>query len=203
MINAADISFGDKVDSYIPTKIGGNLISLQLGTKDEPLRVPFGVSEPLNGGKAERKTMDIEVDGDLAGMLKAIDAHVVSEAIKRPLDFFGKNLDEAAVRAMHIPLVTEKEGKLSTVRTKVKLGAKLPTVVRVVTGESKFRRGSADDVTKNSKVAAMVGLSSVWFATKMFGVSLNVDQLMVWPGKDTKSTDIGAFTGFDDFVEEE
>jgi len=75
------------------------------------------------------------VEGELAGTMKAIDAAVVAEAIKRPMAFFGRQLDEATVRAMHQPLVTAKEEHTPTVRTKVKVGAKAPTTVRIVTEE--------------------------------------------------------------------
>lgn len=199
-INANEITFGDKEkDNFIPTKIHGSLISFQIGTIDEPLRAPFGVSEPVGGGYTERKTLDLEVDGELAGRLKAIDAVVVAEAIKRPVDFFGKKLDEAAVRQMHQPLVTAKEGYTPTVRTKVKLGAKAPTAVRIVSGERKYRRGTLEEVTKGSKVMAIVNMSSVWFASKMFGVSLSVDQLVVWPGA---GSGVEAFAGLEGFAEE-
>ena len=81
----------------------------------------------------------------------------------------------------------------------LKVGDKAPTVVRVVSGENKFRRGSEDDVTKGSKVMAIVNLSSVWFASKMFGVSLSVDQMVVWPAC---GTGLEAFAGMEDFEEE-
>ena len=100
---------------------------------------------------------------------------------------------------MHQPIVTAKEGYTPTVRTKVKVGDKLPTVVRVVSGENKFRRGSAEDVTKGSKVMAIVNLNSVWFASKMFGVSLSVDQLVVWPARGAA---LEAFAGMENFEEE-
>ena len=199
-INANEITFGDKdKDGFMPTKINGSLIKFQIGTKEDPLRAPFGVSEPVGGGYSERKTMDLEVDGELAGQLKAIDAAVVAEAIKRPNDFFGKKLEEAAIRSMHQPLVTANKEFTPTVRTKVKVGAKAPTVVRVVSGENKFRRGSVEDVNKGCRVMAIVNLSSVWFASKMFGVSLSVDQLVVWPSRETG---IAAFTRLEGFEEE-
>ena len=200
-INASEITFGDKdKDGYIPTRVNGNIGRFQLGTREEPLRAPFGVSEPKGGGQTTRKTMDLEVDSDLAAQLQAVDRVVLAEAIKRPNDFFGKQLDEAAVRAMFQPLVTSKPPPYKpTVRTKVKVGDKAPTTVSVITGETKFRRGTAEEVTKDSKVMAIVKLDSVWFASKMFGVSLGVDDLIVWPAV---ATGLSAFTGMEGFEEE-
>ena len=201
MINVSEIVFGEKGnDGFIPTRINGNIVSFQIGSVDAPLRAPFGVSEPIGGStNVDRRTLDLEVEGELAGTMKAIDAAVVAEAIKRPMAFFGRQLDEATVRAMHQPLVTAKEEHTPTVRTKVKVGAKAPTTVRIVTGENKFRRGTADEVAKGSKVMAIVNLNSVWFASKMFGVSLSVDHLVVWP---PKPSGLAAFTGLEGFVEE-
>ena len=201
IINASEITFGAKdKDGYIPTRVSGDISRFQLGTREDALRSPFGVSEPVNGGQAARKTMDLEVDEELANQLRAVDNVVLAEAIKRPSAFFGKQLDEAAVRAMFQPLVTIKPPPYKpTVRTKVKVGDKAPTTVRVITGETKFRRGTAKEVTKDSKVMAIVKLDSVWFASKMFGVSLGVDDLVVWPAV---GTGLSAFTGMEGFEEE-
>jgi hypothetical protein len=204
-IDASQITFGKKYNDFISTKVKGGIARFVVGTVDEPLRAPFGVSEPKkpqNGGKewkATRKTMDLEVeDSTLAELLASIDAAVVAQAIKDPLNFFGKELDEDTIRAKHQPLLTTKETFLPTVRTKVKIGTKDPTVVRVVSGERKFRRGTADDVATNAKVMAHVKLDSVWFAAGKFGVSLSVDDLVVWPVEEAKDR---AFPGFD-FAEE-
>ena len=198
-IDASQIPFGKKYNDFISTKVKGGIARFVVGTVDEPLRAPFGVSEPKNGGKATRKTMDLEVeDSTLAELLASIDAAVVAQAIKDPLNFFGKELDEDTIRAKHQPLLTTKETFLPTVRTKVKIGTKDPTVVRVVSGERKFRRGTADDVATNAKVMAHVKLDSVWFAAGKFGVSLSVDDLVVWPVEEAKDR---AFPGFD-FAEE-
>ena len=198
-IDASQITFGKKYNDFISTKVKGGIARFVVGTVDEPLRAPFGVSEPKNGGKATRKTMDLEVeDSTLAELLASIDAAVVAQAIKDPLNFFGKELDEDTIRAKHQPLLTTKETFLPTVRTKVKIDTKDPTVVRVVSGERKFRRGTADDVATNAKVMAHVKLDSVWFAAGKFGVSLSVDDLVVWPVEEAKDR---AFPGFD-FAEE-
>lgn len=198
-IDASQITFGKKYNDFISTKVKGGIARFVVGTVDEPLRAPFGVSEPKNGGKATRKTMDLEVeDSTLAELLASIDAAVVAQAIKDTLNFFGKELDEDTIRAKHQPLLTTKENFLPTVRTKVKIDTKDPTVVRVVSGERKFRRGTADDVATNAKVMAHVKLDSVWFAAGKFGVSLSVDDLVVWPVEEAKDR---AFPGFD-FAEE-
>ena len=201
IMNASEITFGEKdKDGYIPTRVNGDIGRFQLGTREDTLRAPFGVSEPVNGGQASRKTMDLEVDEEVANQLRAVDNVVLAEAIKRPSAFFGKQLDEAAVRAQFQPLVTIKPPPYKpTVRTKVKVGDKAPTTVRVITGETKFRRGTAKEVTKDSKVMAIVKLDSVWFASKMFGVSLGVDDLIVWPAV---ATGLSAFTGMEGFEEE-
>ena len=198
-IDASQITFGKKYNDFISTKVKGGIARFVVGTVDEPLRAPFGVSEPKNGGKATRKTMDLEVeDSTLAELLASIDAAVVAQAIKDTLNFFGKELDEDTIRAKHQPLLTPKENFLPTVRTTVKIDTKDPTVVRVVSGERKFRRGTADDVATNAKVMAHVKLDSVWFAAGKFGVSLSVDDLVVWPVEEAKDR---AFPGFD-FAEE-
>ena len=202
MIDATQIQFGEKAQDYVSTKIDGGFIRFALGSVDAPLRAPFGVSEPMGGGQASRKTMDLEIhDPAVATALASIDKAVVAQAIKEPTNFFGKPLDEATIRAKHKPLVTTKENYLPTVRTKVKVGTKDPTVVRVVTGERKYRRGAVEDVAKNTKVMAYVKLDSVWFAAGMFGVSLSVEDMVVWPAKEIKSEAV--FPGFEGFAEEE
>ena len=57
MIDATQIQFGEKAQDYVSTKIDGGFIRFALGSVDAPLRAPFGVSEPMGGGQASRKTM--------------------------------------------------------------------------------------------------------------------------------------------------
>lgn len=200
MIDPASIRFGEKIGNFIATRVANDdMIYFRLGSVDEPLRSPFGVSEPIGGTITDRKTLDLEIDAELAGQIRAIDAAVVTDAIKRPTEYFGKKLNEAAVLAMHQPLVTIKEGYAPTVRTKVKLN-RGATVVRVFTGENKYRRGTLDDVRKGCKVVAQVNMSSVWFASKLFGVSLSVDLLIVWPATDVQEST--GFPGLEGFKEE-
>ena len=61
--------------------------------------------------------------------------------------------------------------------------------------------GAVEDVAKNTKVMAYVKLDSVWFAAGMFGVSLSVEDMVVWPAKEIKSEAV--FPGFEGFAEEE
>ena len=186
-INPAQITFGDKGhDGYIATRIHDERISnLVIGSKDAPLRAPFGISEPpsgAGGGAVKHKTMDLEINDDLLlGKLRALDEKVASEAVSHSPKFFGKTTDETRVRAMHQPLVSSKEYKgdtVHTVRTKVKTGHR-PTAVWLQAGPNGVKPGTLDDVAPGSDVVPFVKLSSVMINNRQFGVSLYVEQLMV------------------------
>ena len=61
MVDASKIVFGDKVDNFVSTKVDAGVLFFNLGTVDDPLRAPFGVSEPVGGGTGGgRRTLDLE-----------------------------------------------------------------------------------------------------------------------------------------------
>ena len=197
-IDASKIDFGAKDGKFARTTIEGALPKFKLGSMDALWRAPFGISTPYSGDESEpRRTMDLEItDPDDLAQLTAIDEAVVQAGVKNSVPWFGRMLNEAAVRAMHTPLVIapKKEEYAPTVRTKVDV---VKTVIYVPKGKI-AKRVTKDDVVKGSQVAAKVTLSSVMFGNRQFNVSLSVEKLMVKP-----SADASGASEFGDFVVEE
>jgi hypothetical protein len=197
-IDASKIDFGVKDGKFARTTIEGMLPKFKLGSVESPQRAPFGISSPFSGDENElRRTMDLEISPDDLTQLAAIDEAVVAAGVKNSVPWFGRVLNEAAVRAMHTPLVIapKKEEYAPTVRTKVDI---MKTQIYVHKGGNHIKRGSKDDVTKGSQVAAYVTLSSVMFGNRQFGGTLSVEKLMVKPSADGSGASV-----FGDFVIEE
>lgn len=201
-IDPSRIAFGRKDGKYVRTTIGGEMIKFTIGSLKKPVRAPFGISEPYNPNEvSDRLTMDLEIaDPDLLDTCRAIDEAVISAAMQHSQAWFGKQLNEASIRAMHMPIVKDptKIEYEPTLRTKVNVGASRPTAIFVHMGPKSVKRGSKEAVGKGTLVAVSVGMSSVMFYNKHFGVSLYCDEVMVKPREASR---VSAFGDFD--VEEE
>lgn len=198
-IDVSKLDFGVKDGKFARTTLQGALPKFKLGSVDAPCRAPFGISTPFSGDDAElRRTMDLEICPDDLAPLARIDEAVVAAGVKHSGKWFGRELNEAAVRAMHTPLVIapKKQEYAPTVRTKVNIAT---TEIYVHKGGKSVKKGSKDDVAKGSLVSAYVTLSSVMFGNRQFGVSLTVEKLLVKQSADASS---GASV-FGDFVLEE
>ena len=57
------LAFGPKdgKGKFVSTTINGALVKFCLGSKEAPLRAPFGISEPFQGETTQRRTMDLEL----------------------------------------------------------------------------------------------------------------------------------------------
>ena len=65
--------FGPKDGKFVGTTIDGALVKFCLGSKDAPLRAPFGISEPFQEGETTHsRTMDLD-DYPTAGDVMAPD----------------------------------------------------------------------------------------------------------------------------------
>ena len=206
----ATLAFGE-VDAKTGKKfVGTSRLVFQLNRDKDDLRgCPFGLSAPLGGeGEQDRRTLELEVDEPLAAFVAALDAKVATAAVANAAAWFGKPLDEATVRSMHLPLF--RAGGHSwdpNVRCKVAFAGKAPTRVWVVdkgvggTGSS-YTRGTIDALDRGDRVMAVVKLSSVWVQPSFFGVSLTVDDLMVFKSdKSSFSTGRPPFSGLGDMVQ--
>lgn len=184
MFNPDHLTFGSKMDQYVPTRVGGDLPRMVLGTVHGPLRAPFGISTPYAGGgdKAEtenRRTFDLEIDEEMAAVLRAVDEKVLATAVERSEEWFGKKLDEAVLRSMHNTLVQQKDGKKPMVRTKFSVKRDKETKVYIATSEGEARSGCKTDIEKHVEVCVDVVLSSVMLSRSSFNVSLTCEQVLV------------------------
>ena len=181
MFNLDHLTFGAKMDKYVPTRVGGDLPRMVLGTVHAPLRAPFGISTPFAGGgdNDDRRTFDLEIDEEMAAVLRAVDEKVVATAVERSEEWFGKKMEDVVIRSMHNPLVQQKEGKKPMVRTKFSMKRDKETKVYLATSEGEAKLGSKADIEKNAEVCVDVVLSSVMLSRSSFNVSLTCEQVLV------------------------
>jgi hypothetical protein len=186
-LTVSNITFATKKGKFVSTQVDGRIPKVMLGTNDIPLRAPFGISDPFSGEDSDRLTFDLEVqDEALLTFLRSLDEHVVSTAIAKSAEWFGRELNEAAIRAMHTPLVQapKKDTYLPTVRTKFSLKPGKATSVYVFKSPGVATIGSKADITKDCYARPYVSMSSVMFGNRQFGVSLTCESVMVWKAAD-------------------
>ena len=154
-------------------------------------RITWGLSAPQNPqlndqNECEKFNLDLTVESDeLKTLLHELDRKCEKEAMEHSVEWFGKKLDERDINLKFNPLLKRKDDGTCTVRVKVAgETAKVPTNVWVVSDSSgtqiKYFKGTLEHLTKDALCLVMVEASSIWFS-KLFGISLNVLDIMVWP----------------------
>lgn len=164
----------------------------------------WGLSTPLQGQDASRRTLDLSIESDdLLTFLEKLDAKNMETAHAQSPEWFRKQVDIEALKNMYVPLVkppTKVDAK-ATVRVKVKCG-EYPTSIYVVQnfdsqGNLTLVKGTADDLVRNAKCMVVTETVGLWFMSRQFGMSLTATEILVWPNR--RCTGISAFT-FSDSV---
>ena len=154
-------------------------------------RITWGLSTPQNAqlnqqNECEKFNLDLTVESnELKKLLGELDAKCEKEALENSLDWFGKRMEERDINMKFNRLLKQKDDGTCLVRVKVNADtAKNPTNVWVVKDSSgeqiEYFKGTVEHLTKDALCLVMVEASSIWFS-KLFGISLNVLDIMVWP----------------------
>ena len=104
--NIDAITFGTKADIYVPTLYEGQPPKFTLGSAEESLHAPFGISTPYSGSDTTNLTCDIEVDAELAQQIGALDEAVVQAAIRNAEEWFGRPMNEMHLSQVHLNCLT-------------------------------------------------------------------------------------------------
>lgn len=203
-INVKNLWYGDPQ----PNKTGGKNVNVSTvsGSTDYKHRIRFqmskdqntglqtaiyGVSNPLPGVEADkRRSLDLSVeDEDLCKFLKDLDAKNIDIACSKSQEWFKKDFDRNMIENMYVPLFkpsNNPEKYSPTVRTKLKIAEQYNTDIWIVTSNAgeeplQYKRGSMNDISKGSKVMAIVETGGLWFAARQFGMSLTLTHILVWP----------------------
>ena len=153
----------------------------------------YGLSTPMPGQTEDRRrTLELSVDSsELLEFLTALDQKNVDSATANSETWFKKSMDRATIENMYNGIVRQPSSAeyKPTVRTKVKIADRTNTSVWVVQGEGggdlQYTRGTHSDISKGCKCMVLVETAGLWFASKQFGMSLVVTDIMVWPTQRT------------------
>lgn len=165
---------------YVETTLAAKRFPLvQLSASSAPLRAPFGLSTKFEGdGGNARLTLDLDAPPELVAWATALDEHLIARAIAHSKAWFGKELTEATVRAMHAPLVRQTNDKYAPViRVKVH-----PESVKLWR-QSDRAEMKADELVRGVSIVPVVSVGNVWFMGRsQFGISLGLSLGLVTPG---------------------
>jgi hypothetical protein len=137
----------------------------------------------------ERANLELSVTHPaLLNFLRAVDSHIRLVAEEKCFQWFQKSLTHSEIMSLHRPLLlpaTDKEEPAELLRLKVPVGSfnKLK-VWKVRTGEDGgwlYSAGSLTDILPGSRCWANVAVSSLYFLPRLFGCTLSVSDVMVFP----------------------
>lgn len=160
----------------------------QLGEK---MRAPFGVRMTDYEGRSDgpRKNLELAVeDAALIKFMDSIDHQTIAHAAKHSKELFRKELTEEQLATLYRRTAQPDDtGRFAPLmRLKVTMpGQKQPTRIWRYTknplGSPEYVPGEVEDLKKGCHVTPVVELSSIWFASNMFGVTINATDLLVYP----------------------
>lgn len=158
----------------------------------------WGLSKILPGQDASKRMLELTIeDEETFNTLTKLDNMNIQVAVDNSETWFKKKLDVQTIKDMYVPIVKPR-AKIEfkdSVKVKVKC-EELPTEIWVVQEEIdnviKYTVGTLEDLSKGTKILAIVETSGLWFMSRQFGMSFTAKQLLVWPNKIT--TGINAFT---------
>lgn len=165
----------------------------QMVAQDESrLRCPYGISKPFeeNEQEKDRKSLDMTIDSDvILDILTKLDEQNVQVAHKNALSWFGKQMSIDQIRFMYQPIVRpHKDGKYKpTFRTKVNCNPTAENCTRFFTireeqGVIKYIARDSSIITNGCQVVPIVEISSLWFSSKTFGMSIDCTDVIVFSG---------------------
>ena len=155
----------------------------------EKCRTPFGISDRQQDSEFARKNLELSCDSEkMLAFFKAFDQQNVKEASKNSESWFKKSLSEEALGDTLYRWTAQesKEGKYAPlVRIKISETGRKPTNIYIVyedaDGKQKYRKGSADEIVKDSFVVPIIEVGGLWFVSKGFGMTLSATDLLVYP----------------------
>jgi len=151
-------------------------ITLTLGSKECPLRCPFGASS-YNDDKAERLNLDFTCTEQIIKTISDIDSLVIDQLVANSPQYFKKKMTRADIEKIWRPTISppSKEGYSATCRTKIS-----------TTGSKQVRCWDWETNTKVEKVEwrdaeclARVHVKGVYFMGSSCGLVIDTTDVLV------------------------
>lgn len=173
---------------------GSRLCFQTAPNQEQDLQVAtWGLSPPMPGAAPEAKrNLQLTIESEeLESFLRGLDEKNQQVAADNSAEWFKKSLDRDAIAQMYVPLVKPgKDGGKPMVTMKVKVSDPATKVYVVHSGGGdsnlKYSEGVPDDITRGSKILAMVDTTGLWFMPRQFGMAFTVKEMFVWKHQSSK-----------------
>ena len=139
----------------------------------DPCRCPYAASVYQGDGTERRVTLDLLLTDKNEFIVRRLDREILAIAKERSNEWFGKSLSEEAIASKYVPMCKLRDGELSKLRTKVNLDS------IVVWGHDKTLKEVPENKFAGMYVKCVLRLSSVWFMSANFGVTVQLIQLQL------------------------
>ena len=161
----------------------------------------FGLQHPTPGSTepTTRKNSDVSAASEgVRSWCRRMDEVVQNHLVNNSQAIFGKVIDGNKIRgAFRSTLSTPSKPEYAPlIRLKVNTDATAAKATNVMVfvrlkdnGEFVWRKGSADDITKNCRVLPIVEVSGVWLTPQGSGISLLLTDVLVYPTEQKKEFD--------------
>ena len=151
-------------------------VFLKLGSKQEPLRTPFGATS-FNDEAATRKTLEFSLSPEQVEQWNLFDAWALEYLQKHSERLFKKKLSAAEVKAAYKSPVTQKADYRPHLRCKINTGG----IAAARIWDDDDNRTVLPDDLREFDIIPRIHISHLWImgAAKDFGWVLQVNDLCV------------------------
>lgn len=156
------------------------------GPNDQKCVAPFGVTSYEGNENTTRKSLSLSLkEPALISFFDEWDKHNVDMALQNP-SWFKKKMTKEMISTIYQPMVARDDsskGYPPRLRTKIDTEGKRKLNVIVMNDDESvnWRKGDISDIVKFSEVMVILEASSLWFQSKMFGMTLLVTDVIIFP----------------------
>ena len=147
---------------------------LNLGSKDQPLRSPFGATS-FNDEKATRKTIEFTLDESQAKIFKDFDSWAMNYLASNSERLFKQTKTLEEIKAIYKSPVSQKSEYRPHLRCKINTSG---TAIVRCWDEIGQKRELPEDL-RNCELVPRIHISHLWIMAKDVGWVLKIEDLMV------------------------
>ena len=140
---------------------------------------PFPAGVYQGDGSERRVNLDVVLSEPDEFVIRRLDRRILEIAKERSVEWFGKTLSEEAIASKYSPMCRLRDGESSRLRTKLNLDS------IVVWDHNKTLAVVPECKFAGMDVKCVLRLTSVWFMSNIFGVTVQLTQIQIPEEKDS------------------
>ena len=156
---------------FLPLKCRGSSVTTTVGTKDSPVRSPFGATN-FSDESSARKTLEFSLEAEQQAEWEAVTTHMRNYLLENSERLFKKKMTAASLQENFRAPVQQKGDYKPLLRCKITTNA-------VRCWDEQGNRVDLPEDLRNVPVAVKLAVERVWMMSKEMGLVLSVTDIQL------------------------